>query len=200
MRTNFSEFLSRYSSIEECEFLDIVAELDAVSANGPWIAGGAVRRTLIGQLLESDIDVFFRDEQQREQFKSRLIADFDAKLIKSTDYHETYSAMIADERREVQLMRIAYYDSPEDVIDTFDFTITQFAFDGTDLISGEYSLWDLARKRLALHKLSYGVATMRRLIKYTKQGFTACAGCMQSILDSAVADPSVIRSDIQYVD
>ncbi|MNV76271.1 hypothetical protein D3C71_1696100 [compost metagenome] len=95
---------------------------------------------------------------------------------------------------------MGYYDSAETLLDSFDFTITQLAYDGTDLIFGKYTLWDLTRKRLALHKLTYGVATTRRLIKYTNQGFTACAGVLQSILEAVVANPDVIQSDVKYVD
>lgn len=95
---------------------------------------------------------------------------------------------------------MGYYTSPESVIDSFDFTITQCAYDGTDFYFGEYTLWDIPRKKLALHKLTYGVATMRRLIKYTDQGFTACAGVMRSILEAVVDNPGVIQSDVKYVD
>lgn len=56
-----------------------------------------------------------------------------------------------------------------------------------------HSLWELSRNKLALHKLTYGVAPMRKLIKYTNQGFTACAGTMQSILEATVKRPDELR-------
>jgi len=59
----------------------------------------------------------------------------------------------------------------------------------------------LGRRKLAVHKISYPVATMRRLLKYTKQGFTACAGCLQSILKETASSPEAMSQlDIEYVD
>ena len=107
---------------------------------------------------------------------------------------------INNKSRLIQLVKIDYYQTVDDLLDTFDFTITQFAYDGNYLYCGDYSLWDLSRRKLALHKMTYGVATMRRMLKYTNQGFEACAGVMQSILQSVVDDPNVINSDIQYID
>jgi hypothetical protein len=62
-------------------------------------------------------------------------------------------------------------------------------------------LWDLGRKRLAIHKVTYPVATMRRMIKYTRQGFNACAGCMATLLRETATSPEAMASlDIAYVD
>lgn len=59
-----------------------------------------------------------------------------------------------------------------------------------------HSLWELSRNKLALHKLTYGVAPMRKLIKYTNQGFTACAGTMQSILEATVKEPDELHQKL----
>ena len=196
-----TEFLSRYMNTEDdaVELFQVLDKLPPLSKNGPWLAGGAVRRTLIMQSLNSDFDFFFRDGEQLAEFRKAL-TEKGATKSAQTDHHETYTITINEKPRIIQLIKIGFYGSVGDVLDSFDFTITQCAYDGCDLFVGDYTLWDLARKRLALHKLTYGVATMRRLLKYTRQGFTACAGTMQSILEAAVDDPSVINSDVQYVD
>jgi hypothetical protein len=196
---HFKDFLSRYNNeVDSMELFKVLNELPTMT-NGMWLAGGAIRRTLIGDLLTSDFDFFFKSEAVLNDYRTQL-SNKGAKQITKNNHQETYSIEIDGKARLIQLIKIAYYDTPEQLLDTFDFTISQFAYDGAYLYCGEHSLWDLARKRLALHKLTYGVATMRRLIKYTKQGFTACAGVMQSILEAAIADPSVINSEIQYVD
>ncbi|MFP3367631.1 hypothetical protein R0J93_28775, partial [Pseudoalteromonas sp. SIMBA_148] len=60
---------------------------------------------------------------------------------------------------------------------------------------------DLGRRKLAIHKITYPVATMRRMLKYTTQGFTACAGCMQQIIkDTATSPEAMSQLDIEYVD
>ncbi|MGG4552579.1 hypothetical protein [Paenibacillus humicus] len=199
-RDNAIEFLSRFmDDAEEVEFLKVLDELPKLSPEGPWLAGGAIRRTLIGMNLDSDFDFFFRDAEQLKVFK-KSIESKGAKKTASNDHAETYMMTIKGKNRIIQLIKIGYYKNVEDLLDSFDFSISQLAYDGTDLIFGKYTLWDLPRKRLALHKLTYGVASMRRLIKYTDQGFTACAGVMRSILEAVVSNPDVIQSDVKYVD
>lgn len=199
MRFNLIEFLERGAATSRSNLMEILDELPQSGEFGPWLAGGALRRTFIGQDLDSDFDFFFASEAQRDTFIAELI-ELGAKQVSKNEHQQTYIVDAAGAERKVQCVCIRYYAKPEDVIDSFDFTITQFAYDGTDVVCGKYSLWDLGQRRLVLHKLTFGVATMRRMIKYVKQGFTACAGCMQSILEAAAANPSVIQSDIQYID
>jgi hypothetical protein len=197
---NFKDFLSRFTNdVDDLEIFKVLDNLPAFITNDMWLAGGAIRRTLLGKELESDFDLFFRSEDTLNRY-AKLLLDKGAKKTSETQHQLTYCIDIDSKPRLIQLIKIGYYLSPTEVIDSFDFTITQFALNGTDLYCGKYSLWDLARKRLALHKLTFGVATMRRMIKYTKQDFTACAGVMQSILEAVINDPSVVKSDVQYID
>lgn len=102
---------------------------------------------------------------------------------------------------DVQAIRFRFYESAEQVIDSFDYTVTMFVLDDNDLVTTPYALWDLGRRKLAVHRITYPVATMRRLLKYTKQGFTACAGCLQSILKQTADSPEAMgQLDIEYVD
>lgn len=199
-RYGFMDFLGRFiDASEDIRLLSLMEELPKVSPTGPWIAGGAIRRTLIQEPLASDIDYFFRDEAQASAFG----ADMElrgAKIISSREQVTTYGITIDERKVIVQAITLGYYPTLEDVLDSFDFTITQFGYDGTDLVCGQFSLWDLARKRLALHKLTFGVSTVRRLIKYTKQGFTACGGVLASILEETVAKPETIQREMTYVD
>ena len=40
----------------------------------------------------------------------------------------------------------------------------------------------------------------RRLLKYTRQGYTACDGCIAKLLESIADDPALIRADTKYLD
>ena len=184
---------------DEHELFKVLNKLPDFIPNDMWLAGGAIRRTLMGMDLNSDYDFFFRSEDTLVRY-AKALEKKGAKKTKQTEHQITYVIDIDNKPRTIQLIKIKYYLSAEEVIDTFDFTITQFAYDGEYLYCGDYSLWDLGRKRLALHKLTYGVATMRRLLKYTNQGFTACAGVMQSILQAVIDNPNVVQSEVQYVD
>ena len=174
----------------------------AITERGPWLGGGALRRTLAHMPLASDFDFFFRDADQLETFAAGLEK---AGLVKTreTAHHVQYSGYLAAATREVEIqcIRFRYYETAEQVIESFDFTICQFAYDGEKLTCGEFALWDLGRRRLSINKITYPVSTMRRLLKYTKQGFTACGGCLASVLTETAGSPELLgQLDIQYVD
>ena len=86
-----------------------------------WLAGGAIRRTLIGAELSSDFDLFFKNEAALKQYVKSLEGK-KAKKTAETEHHITYCLDIKDKTRIIQLIKIGYYVSPEVVIDTFDST------------------------------------------------------------------------------
>lgn len=199
-RYNLHTFLQRFiDAPDECQFYKILKALPAPSKDGPWIAGGALRRTLQQKPLESDVDYFFMNVEQERVFNDAILGN-GGWLISEKEHAITYGIKSEHDTVIVQAIRMAYYPHIEAVLDSFDFTITQFGYDGIDLVCGPYALWDLARRRLALHKLTFGVSTVRRLIKYTRQDFTACGGVLASILEETVAHPEVINRAVQYVD
>jgi hypothetical protein len=201
---NLEDFLARSTdrAFEETTLYKVLQELPSCRPDGPWIAGGALRRTLQGKEPESDFDFFFRDKDQLECFALTLSA-LGLEKIRETQHHVHYRGRLGSEAaiRDVQCIRFAFYDSASAVIDSFDFTICMLAFDGKTLTLGDFTLWDLGRKRLAIHKISYPVATMRRMLKYTSQGFTACKGCLASILKAVPENPKLLEQlQIEYVD
>lgn len=180
--------------------------------DGVWIAGGAVRRTFQCKKLESDFDFFFRDQEAMERFEGELI-ELGGKLLSQNDKNKKYilpcdvvegsadpDAAFYLPEMEIQLINFQFFESPEAVIDSFDFTICQFAFDGEHFYIGEFSLWDLARAKLVVHKITYGVASVRRMMKYANQGFTVCGGCINQVLKEVAANPEIINSNIVYID
>lgn len=195
-RTDLAEFCQR-SAVSTDELFRV---LNAVRQDA-WCAGGAIRRTLINQPLDSDFDFFFRDADHLSAWESGLPSTLS--LVRETEHHKHWRGTVGDSSLpiDVQAIRFRFYDSPEAVIDSFDYTITQFAFDGTNLVTTPTALWDLGRKRLAIHKVTYPVATMRRLLKYTRQGFTACNGCLATLLRETAQSPEALAAlDIGYVD
>ena len=211
---NFEQFFNRADDTDfhRTRLSQVLETLPALTKDGPWLAGGAVRRLLQGQSsLDSDLDFFFNGETQFQDFAAALVtAGFTLK--RETEHHQHYVGKVTTHRPDeteatfeqvinVQLIRFKYYESAAGVIDSFDFTICQFAYDGTTLTMADLALWDLARKRLVLHQLTYPVSTMRRLLKYQKQGYFACAGCLTEILARTVGQPELQgQLQIAYVD
>ena len=198
-----TDFLARSTDkpFEETTIAILLKALPALSSSGPWIAGGALRRTLIGGEPESDLDFFFRDADQLSSFTAALEA-MGLKKFRETQHHVHYKGAIGGgEERDVQCIRFAFYENASAVIDSFDYTICMLAFDGETLTLGDHTLWDLGRRRLAVHKITYPVSTMRRMLKYATQGFTACKGCLATILKVTASTPALLTQlDIEYVD
>lgn len=201
---DLEEFLARSTDkpFDETTLRSVLDKLPPCSKTGPWIAGGALRRTLQGKEPESDFDFFFRDADQLRDFTERLEKQGLAK-IRETEHHVHYRGRLTADgpERDIQCIRFSFYQSASAVIDSFDYTICMLAFDGITLTVGEYTLWDLGRKRLAIHKITYPVATMRRMLKYTRQGFTACKGCLTAILRAVPENPELLAQlKVEYVD
>jgi hypothetical protein len=174
----------------------------AFSDDGAWIGGGALRRTLIGQPLDSDFDFFFRSADHFKTWLDNKPSGMN--VVRETQHHVQLEGTIGDSKLPivVQGINFQYYpDGAPTVIHSFDYTITQFCLSGKSLYTTDMALWDLGRKKLSVNKITYPVASMRRMIKYTKQGYTACAGCMQDLYLKTVSNPEAMASmDIEYVD
>ena len=84
-------------------------------------------------------------------------------------------------RPDIQLIKLVYYDSPEAIIDSFDFTCVQFACDGRNVIFNPLSIMDVSKKRLVLHRMQFPSSTMRRMIKYAQKGYYVCPGALTKI-------------------
>lgn len=201
---NLEDFLARST---DRAFVDttlalVLRELPSLSKDGPWIAGGSLRRTLQGKEPESDFDFFFRDAEQLAAFVLKLEARGMEK-VRETAHHIHYRGRLGESGvpRDIQCIRFAFYQSAQAVIDSFDYTICMLAFDGNTLTLGDFTLWDLGRKRLAIHKITFPVSTMRRMLKYTSQGFWACSGCLATILKAVPENPELLaQMKIEYVD
>lgn len=172
---------------------------------GAWLAGGAIRRFIQKKALDTDFDYFFKSKKVMDDWISKLPEGLEK--IKETKHHIHFRGVIAENHLpiDVQAINFKYYKSPKEVIDSFDYTITQFILSESNVICSPESLWDLARMKLVVHKVTYPVSTMRRMIKYTRQGFTACTGCLQTFLGEVITlsqtDPDFMeKMKIEYID
>lgn len=194
------------------DFAKALARLPSVSQTGPWVAGGSVRRLVTNKVQDSDFDFFFRDQAQFDAFCADLEAK-GAKRVNENDFNITFRLPASDPvpvdldtfegggpELKVQAIKIKFYETLETVLASFDFSLTQFGFDGERLVFGEWALFDTASKRLVPETITYGTSTLRRIIKYTKQGFTICGGGLANILEQVVQNPSIIQSKVEYID
>ena len=72
---------------------------------------------------------------------------------------------------KIQLITEFFYDSTEQLLDSFDITACRFSYDG-DYLSTFYSaIRDTTNKRIRLHKITHPAATMKRIAKYAQKGY-----------------------------
>jgi len=203
MKTNKDKFWSRYGKElwDATDFQKALTRLPVITAEGPWICGGAVRRLAIDAAQESDYDFFFANADQLAAFTSSM-EELGAKRLYENDFNITWKVLATEALPElkVQAIRVAYFTTIEAVLDSFDYSLCQCGYDGESLYFGEFTLFDLANKRLIPGKISYGVSSLRRLLKYTRQGYRVCGGGLANMLEQIVADPSIIQSKVQYLD
>lgn len=186
--------------------------LPNVGFRGPWIAGGAVRRTLTGEDLSTDYDYFFHSQEQYKEFIEDAIGlgsvlkgsnDKNTSMVFPADYthvHLAGTAVTAVDELKVQAIKFRFYESIDEVLDSFDYTLSQFGFDGSYVYASDFALWDVARKKIVPHKITYGTSSLRRLLKYGAQGYTACAGALSEILRQVAENPEIIESETLYID
>ena len=213
-RYDIEDFLARQSvtDFHDSDLGKTLSRLPVMLPGGPWIAGGALRRTLSGQSLSSDFDFFFASQEQFDAF-CKEIKDAGGWQVSANDHNATLKMPsvrpepIGDDEFspylpeiEIQAIKTRWYANIDDVLDSFDFTICQFGYDGEHLVCGDYSLWDLGRKRLVPHRLTFAVASFRRMLKYTRQGYTICGGGIANMLEQVTADPAIMRAETQYID
>lgn len=163
-----------------------------------FIAGGCFRDLFLEQ-SPKDIDIFFKDAESFSKALGLMESNGDYEQLptpkdfnKAVEFDYAKSVRVItfkpkDETKpSIQLIKVAWYPSAHHVIDTFDFTISQFSTDGKDFYAHPMAFLDLARKRIVLHKVTFPESTMRRLIKYTQKGFYACGGTLSSLVQGII--------------
>lgn len=157
--------------------------------DGTWVAGGAVRDSILKEKI-SDIDVFGKTPEALERFIDDNLAGckiiFNSKLLKT---------FVDKDGNKVQVI-FRTYKSPEECLESFDYTICQFAYTGDQILCNPESLIHAHRKRLVINKIvaRFSIDSLRRLQKYVKKGYTICNG---GLADLARAIQSLNEKEIE---
>lgn len=178
-----------------------------------WIAGGSIRRSLFPKthesVLNSDIDIFFKSRDDFDAYWENMTNS--AKIViestKANCYNTQHCISLTARdfdgsfrilKLKIQLVTFSYYDDIEALLNSFDFTICQFGFDGTTVYAGDNSFQDLANTELNVHKVRYPIESMRRAIKYAKQGFLVTDDTLKSLATFIAKNPEAIKEYSGY--
>jgi len=144
-----------------------------------WIAGGCLRSSLLNE-TPNDIDIFGPDENSIQNFIDLNLNN--AKLIHKSKVLESYIL----NGLKIQVVKRKYYNSIEECLTGFDYTICQFAFDGVTYFSTPEAVIDTYAHKLVINKLDkdFVIDSLRRMTKYIKYGFTICDGGLKNIVES----------------
>lgn len=188
---NFSEFCDR-SNINCKELLKVYDFLnyflgEGVGAGGLCLAGGAVRDTLQGKEVQNDYDLFFSSKREEDFWTHYASQARGFKQGSTYRFAKTYFIPYMDQTLKVQSIGLDGYKSIQELLDSFDYTICQFALKIEQrgrylLYTTPEALWDLAKEKLAVHKISYPLASTNRLLKYRDKGFKPCQGTLSKLL------------------
>lgn len=187
---------SRFTKLAEVFDLSIVSETE-----GCWLAGGALRTLLDKDDDICDIDLFFYGKVQSMQVEVKL---------KEQGYRETFRCPkgelltvvkeINGKVSKVQLITKFYYPSQEFLISTFDIVPSCASWDGQTLVFANGWI-DCVRKKLAkLQPVTYPVATIKRLIKYSMKGYFVPSADIKNMVVEINASPLDEAALALYVD
>lgn len=146
-----------------------------------WIAGGAIRSSILNK-KPNDIDVFGKSEEAVDNFIEENLSN--GKKVYDSGMIRTYKIQ-RDEEWKVQVMS-RFYDSIQDCLDSFDFTICQFAKNNDLTFANPDGIIHTFRKKLVINNIQedFAVDTLRRIQKYVKKGFEICDGGLLQIANS----------------
>ena len=142
-----------------------VAVLCEVDIDGPWLAGGSVRKHLQKEEQDADYDIYFKTEAQAEY----LINIFDEEygVTTSSSWARNYKVDGVD----VQLIIGDYYKDPLDCIAHMCFTVCQFIYDGKEFKAGKTSKQDVKDKLLKISNGDRKSAILFFSQKYIAKGY-----------------------------
>lgn len=209
---NLNKFIEDRANKESKDyklFIDVLSAYTPEIKDYGWLAGGAIRRLVVGDKMDSDFDFFFKNKEKFDEFYIGIKGDKNIEMVKEAKNENNLQLVVnilgpdglIHENIIYQLINISYYERVEDLLESFDFTLCQFATDGDSLYCGDTALFDSARRRIVVNKITYPVASLRRILKYSKQDYYCCNGCLTTFLLEASKDQDKIKDmKVKYID
>jgi hypothetical protein len=171
---NLHEFIN-----QDSELVRILHHLPKPNENGPWLAGGSVWKAIENLPLDCDIDFFFKDEIQYDEYLRKLKSIpyvYHVVTEKKNDYNITFGFHIYERgyNKTIPLQFVSFRlcNSLEELLNGFDFTVCQFGFDGQQLMIGDTALEDLKNRIIRFNNVANCANTAHHLRKYLEKGFT----------------------------
>ena len=151
---------------------------------GPWIAGGAALRWYQDRPVgENDIDVFCANAKQSasiiDHIKSygRYTVKFESENAVTIDY---WSKDDHCRSWTIQIITRRYFNSLDDVINSFDITVCEVGTCGNEWRLGSFTARDIREQNLRF-KMPLQSDALKRLVKYWTYGYRPIDGTVEAI-------------------
>jgi len=152
---------------------------------GPWLAGGAVRRLYLGQSMgQADWDIWFGNAQQFDRAE-KLMHGLGADVAHASGNAITFKYQFEDETHNVQLIRRRFFETAQQVIGQFDFTVCQLITDGCEIVLGRGTSKDLDQRLVRAVSDNLQPYIISRLTKYMVYGYYPCRELVEQINQQA---------------
>jgi hypothetical protein len=176
--------------VQEILSLDLLSE-------SVWLAGGALRTLIDSEDEVNDFDIFFKSVEAQINIKNKLTsAGFEIIYECPNGFLFTYKKNSV----KVQLVCRQYYSSPEELISSFDFTVTCAATNGKFLYYTRPFIKDIKRKELHLSNLTYPVASFKRAVRYSNKGYSVREFAEEFVKTVNTSGPLSDEGMISYID
>lgn len=184
------------------ERFPIVAEL--LDCSSTYLAGGLLRTMLMQTEMLSpnltDIDLFFGSPDTYQSiklfFENHKNGEFEKVFQCPQDLLASY--VHTPTGWKYQAVANEFHESVVDVVQDFDFTTICIGTDGENIVFHQYAIEDTLNKNLRWNKITYPAASLRRLMKYARKGYTMSEAEYQYFV-SMVASHSLDIRDEQLV-
>ena len=165
--------------------------------NGCVLAGGALRTSIKPNDTLSDYDLFFLSKDKLVETINRFKKDgWEPAFI--CPNKELYTYKYKDYK--VQLIAKLIYNSVEELLASFDFTICQAAFDGEFFYYDKRMIISLKTNTIELNQITYPVATISRLFKYKQKSYKVKATTIRDIVKQ-ISERSFTKEQMElYID
>ena len=136
---------------------------------GAWVAGGALTSVYTGGNI-NDVDLYFKD---RASFEEAVKDAYDDGLwcVAKTSRAVTF----VGGSHVIQLMHFKWFEGPQSIFDSFDFTCCMAAMDceTKEIIMHDDFLKHCSQRFLKFHSgTAFPFGTVARVLKYQKRGYT----------------------------
>lgn len=158
---------------------------------GGFIAGGCFKDWLTGR-RPKDVDIFFRSEADWER------ALLDMEMEREKVYQNDHAVAFAPERYggpHIELVSFMFGE-PREVLEAFDFTVCQMAWDAGELYAADAFFEDLMERRLRLAAMPSPVGTYLRMLRYCGYGFHPDAETAKKVGEALMALPEGTEIDL----